>query len=74
MVISNKAGEARSKGNLQVLTKPTFVQDLMDQTALEGEDAFIEVVVDGNPRPSISWFRDNVQIPTQVMAEHQDNQ
>ncbi|KAI1285852.1 Titin [Halotydeus destructor] len=73
VVVSNKVGEARTKGSLAVMTKPVFVQDLMDKSATVGEDEFIEVIVDACPRPSLVWYKNGKLITTTVTAENTDN-
>lgn len=73
-VISNRVGETRSKGILSLLTEPSFTTDLGGITSGKvGENIALEVVVEGNPRPSVNWFKDGVQISTTVVSEHTDN-
>ena len=73
-VISNRVGEAKSSGRLSLLTKPVFIKDL-DETSdgIIGEDGYIEVVVDANPRPSVCWYKNGEQISTTLLKENLEN-
>lgn len=46
-----------------VAVKPRFAKGLEDKQLVEGEvDIQLNVVVEGKPEPTISWFHDGVQI------------
>jgi hypothetical protein len=36
---------------------PVFVEKLENKVMIEGSSDFIEAVIDGNPFPSVSWFK-----------------
>lgn len=42
---------------------PTFVRKMKNLQVLEGSAAKFEVLIDGNPTPAISWFKDGKEIP-----------
>lgn len=71
--ISNRVGSAKSSGQLLLLSKPTFEKDLEDESGVIGDNGCLEVVVNGFPRPSISWFKNDLKIPTTVLTENPDN-
>ena len=73
-VISNRVGEAKSSGKLDIMCKPFFVKDLNESAdGVLGDEGSIEVVVGGCPRPSVVWFKNDEQITTEVVREHKDD-
>ena len=43
--------------------KPKFTKGLVDKELVEGEvDILLDVVLEGKPEPTVSWFHDGVQI------------
>jgi hypothetical protein len=72
-IISNRVGSAKSSGQLLLLSKPTFEKDLEDMSGVIGENGCIEVIVNGCPRPSVSWYKNDQKIPTTVLTENPDN-
>lgn len=72
-IISNRVGSSTSKGKLLLMTAPVFRKDLEDASGIEGQIGKLEVVVEGHPRPAVSWYRNGMKIPTTVLSEHPDN-
>ncbi|GAB6018703.1 hypothetical protein CHUAL_000380 [Chamberlinius hualienensis] len=60
--IANSCGEATCQGNLNVLTKPTFVEVLSDLEKTEQEDVSLTVKVTGNPSPNLQWYKNNEEV------------
>lgn len=42
---------------------PTFVRRMKNLDVVEGDAAKFEIVVDGNPSPTVSWLKDGKEIP-----------
>lgn len=42
---------------------PTFVRRMKNLDVVEGNAAKFEIVVDGNPSPTVSWLKDGKEIP-----------
>lgn len=73
-VISNRVGDAKSSGKLDILTMPSFIKDLNEsESGIIGEDGSIEVIVSGCPRPSVCWYKNDEKISTTILKEHTDN-
>lgn len=73
-VIKNRVGETRSKGLLSLLTEPSFSKDLGEVTSGKvGEDIVLEVELDGNPKPSVTWFKNGQQVTASELSENTDN-
>lgn len=73
-VVKNRVGECRSKGLLSLLTAPTFSKDLGELTSARiGDNVALEVVVQGNPRPSVTWYKNGQSITTTVVSENTSN-
>jgi hypothetical protein len=60
--IKNEAGEAFSNGTVVVNSKPKIIKDLEDKESWVNEDVVLEVVVTGNPKPEINWFKDGKKV------------
>ena len=73
-VIKNRVGYTKSKGILSLLTEPSFSKDLGEITSGKvGEDVALEVVIEGNPRPVVTWYKNGNPISTTVVSENTDN-
>ncbi|XP_041459395.1 leucine-rich repeats and immunoglobulin-like domains protein 3 [Lytechinus variegatus] len=55
----NAAGTISTNATLTVLEPPLFTSQMKDLTIEVGEPAVMECNVEGSPRPSIRWFKDD---------------
>ncbi|XP_060628877.2 striated muscle preferentially expressed protein kinase isoform X1 [Anolis sagrei] len=54
---------------------PVFLQELKDVAVSIGHDALLKVVVIGNPRPHLSWYKENVLIdPTKEKDKEEEDE
>lgn len=72
-IISNRVGSSTSKGRLSLLSPPVFKKDLEDASGVEGEMGQLEVHVEGEPRPVVTWYRNEKKIPTTFLSDNPDN-
>nr|XP_042899314.1 hemicentin-1 isoform X1 [Parasteatoda tepidariorum] len=61
-VASNDFGSAEQVAELVVRSKPRFVIMPHNTKATEGSNVFLDCKVNGEPKPSVAWFKDNIPI------------
>lgn len=57
-VATNDHGEAIQNVNVEVATRPSFNQPLMNRKFTTGKPMKLDVRVEGNPKPTISWLKE----------------
>lgn len=72
-IITNRVGSSTSKGRLLLLSPPVFKKNLTDASGIEGEIGQLEVHVEGEPRPVVTWYRNEMKIPTTFLSDNPDN-
>ncbi|KAM8931068.1 hemicentin-1 [Pelodytes ibericus] len=65
-VATNAAGETEQSTWLNVYEPPTIENsgDILHETVLGSHSVTLECRASGNPNPDITWFKDNVPLPT----------
>lgn len=70
------AQQFTAQRNTKPKKAPTFVRKLKDLNAVEGNIAKFEVLIDGNPSPTVSWLKDGkdvVELPQKYKTEFNDS-
>lgn len=58
----NAAGTVVANASLTVQEKPSFVKPMIDKEFAAGEHVVLQCLPKGNPKPSITWFKDGEPI------------
>uniref|UniRef100_A0A7E4UT28 Muscle M-line assembly protein unc-89 n=1 Tax=Panagrellus redivivus TaxID=6233 RepID=A0A7E4UT28_PANRE len=72
VVVENAAGTERCEANLNVVDAkegpkaPQFTEKLQDKQVKTGEKVVLECAVDGEPKPNVSWFKDEKKITSET--------
>lgn len=54
--------EAPLQAPAEIVEAPNFVEDMVDMEVVKGHPARFDVQVSGTPLPTLTWFRDGVEI------------
>ena len=60
--LSNKAGSVETACNLTINMLPVVIKPLESITVSEGSECTFVVVVNGNPNPSIEWYKNDAKL------------
>jgi hypothetical protein len=57
-VATNEHGEAIQNVLIELATRPTFIQPLMNRKFTSERQMRLDVRVEGNPKPTLTWLKD----------------
>jgi len=70
--LENSVGTTEAPFQLNVTAIPTISKGLTDQECLLGKELRLTIVASGSPKPTVKWFKDNVEMknaPIQVNGD-----
>jgi titin len=75
LVAKNDVGSASTEATIDILVPPIFEKTLLDTICKVGQATHFELIVNGQPPPTVKWMKDNKEIAPGdgISFRHSDN-